>query len=268
VTPLGAAAVKMGARGLRVFPCRFRAKKPAIEDNLMLAAVDEIIIRKWWGEQGQYNIGVATGPRSGVWVLDIDGHEGERTLRQLEEKHGTLPPTVESITGDGRHLWWRWPAGAIIRNTQCRHDLPCLEWRGDGGYVLAPPSIHPSGRAYAWSVDSASEFADAPQWLIDIVTKRGGDGENDEPIGATPESWRTFIDQDHEGSHREAAIARLAGLLLRSYIIDPYTALGLCQIFNEARCHEPLARAEVFRIVDAIANLEADRRDRAEADHR
>jgi len=270
MTPLGEAALKLGAKGLRVFPCWPRRKEPAIKDNLRLAAVDEIIIRKFWGEQGRYNIGIATGRASGIWVLDIDAdHYGEQTLRELEAKHGALPPTVEVITGAGRHLYWRWPDGVDIRNAQHRDDLPGVDWRGEGGYVLAPPSIHPSGRSYTWSVDSASEFADAPEWLIDLVKtdRRNGGDDRDAVAEPTPSAvWRGLLDADHEGSRREAAIARLAGHLLRRYI-DPYLTLGICHIFNERRCCEPLARTEVLRIVDSIADREAERRERAEAAH-
>jgi hypothetical protein len=274
VTPLGEAAVRLGARGLRVFPCWPRRKEPAIRDNLRLAAVDETIIRKFWGEQGTYNVAIATGRASGIWVLDIDAdHGGEQTLRELEAKHSVLPPTVEVITGAGRHLYWRWPDGVDIRNAQVRDDLPGVDWRGEGGYVLSPPSIHPSGRAYAWSVDSASEFADAPEWLLDIVAgrkrafaRRGGDESAGAPEPTPSAVWRGLLDQDHQGSRREAAIARVAGLLLRRYV-DPYAALGICHIFNERRCREPLARTEVLRIVDSIAEREAERRDQEEAAH-
>jgi len=148
---------------MRVFPIIERQKKPAIADNLKRATTDPNIIAGWWCTR-DFNIGIATGPDSGVWVVDIDGNEGEATLRQLEAAHCALPATVEGITGGGgRHLFFRWPATKIdIRNSQIRGDIPSIDVRGEGGYVLVPPSIHPSGRRYAWSVDSASEFADAP----------------------------------------------------------------------------------------------------------
>jgi len=260
MTPLGQAAVALGAKGLRVFPCWPKRKEPAIKDNLRLAAVDETI-RRWWGEQGAYNVAIATGPGSGVWVLDLDGFDDEQWLREREAEHGALPLTVEVITGKGRHLYFRWPAGEIIRNVQDRDDFPDV--RGDGGYVLAPPSIHPSGRAYAWSVDSASEFADAPEWLLDLVTSRRKQARDSagEPIATTsPEAWRSFVDDAYEGSHRGHAVAKLAGLLLRKYV-DPFVVVSLCQFFNADRCFEPLARAEVFRIVNEIARREADRRE-------
>jgi Bifunctional DNA primase/polymerase, N-terminal len=202
MTPLGEAAVRLGAKGLRVFPCWPRRKEPAVRDNLRLAAVDEAIIRRFWGEQGTYNIGVATGRGSGVWVLDIDAdHDGEQTVRDLEAKHGALPPTVEVITGAGRHLYFKWPDGGEVRNAQHRDDLPGVDWRGEGGYVLAPPSIHPSGGVYQWSVDSAGEIAPSPPWLISLVTARGGKSGSGAAI-ALPEQWQALLSRDHEGSRR------------------------------------------------------------------
>jgi hypothetical protein len=260
-TPLGTAALALAARGLRVLPCWERSKNPITDHGLKEATSNQHKIAGWWCKR-DFNVAIATGPGSGIWVLDVDGDEGEATLRRLEAEHGALPPTIEAITGKGRHLYFRWPAGTEIRNSQVRDDIPGLDVRGDGGYVLAPPSIHPSGRAYCWSVDSANEFADAPDWLIDLVTRKGG---SDAPPATPPERWRSFIDDTYEGSHRGHAVARLAGLLLRRYI-DPFVALSLCQIFNMHRCAEPLTWNEVARIVNDIARRELARRDREEAE--
>jgi hypothetical protein len=257
MTPLGYAALKLAARGLRVFPIFARTKNPAIKDNLRLATVDDTIIRKWWNTI-DWNIGIATGPGSGVWVLDPDGPEHEGWIRAREAEHGPLPPTVEAITGNGRHLYFKWPIGSIIRNVQEHDYLPDV--RGDGGYVLAPPSIHPSGRRYAWSVDSASAFADAPEWLIAAVAK--GRTASGTVAALPPEVMRTFVDNDHDGSHRGYAISRLAGYLLRHYA-DALIVLSLCQMFNETRCVEPLDPGEVTAIVNRIARNEAQRREQS-----
>lgn len=260
MTPLGHAAVALASKGLRVFPIVKGGKEPLIKDNLKLATIDDTTIGVWW-RNIDFNIGIATGPGSGIWVLDIDGWEGEHTLRRLEEEHGSLPATVEAITGGGgRHLFFAWPASRSVRNSQTRADLPCVDVRGDGGYVVAPPSIHLSGRRYAWSVDTANEFADAPEWLLNIVAKRERNGE---PIATAPEEWRNFIDNAYEGSHRGHAIARLAGLLMRKYL-DPYVVLSLCKLFNRDRCVEPLAPSEVVRVVNTVAHREADRREQDE----
>lgn len=258
VNPLGRAALGLAAKGMRVFPLIEQKKEPLISSNIERATTDANVIRGWW-HNGNYNIGIATGGGSGIWVLDVDGEEGEQTLRKLEAEHGALPSTVEVITGNGRHLYFRWPTGIEIRNRQENNDIPDIHVRGNGGYVVAPPSIHPTGRAYAWSVDSANAFANAPHWLIELVT---GNATSDGRPATPPEAWRSFVARTYEGSHRGSAIARLAGLLLRRYI-DPYVALSLCQQFNMLRCIEPLTWFEVQRIVNDIANREADRREKA-----
>jgi hypothetical protein len=259
MTPLGAAALKLAAKGFRVFPCIERDKKPAVADNLKRATTDPNIISGWWRSR-DFNIGVATGEDSGVWVLDADDEEGEQTLRQLEAAEGALPPTVEAITGKGRHLYFRWPTGVEIRNKQDNPVMPGIDVRGNGGYVLVPPSVHPSGRVYAWSVDSAGEFADAPDWLIILVTSKiHPTGANFDTVN-NAEAWRSFVNEPVEGSHRGHAIARLYGLLVRRFI-DPIVALDLARLFNELRCKPPLDAADVVRIALAVADREADRRE-------
>lgn len=255
------AALALARKGMRVFPCIEREKEPWIKDNLRRATTDENVIRGWW-RRYELNIGIATGPGSGVWVLDIDGDEGEATLRKLEAAHGALPPTVEVITGNGRHVYFRWPTGIDILNSQERDEIPGIHVRGAGGYVVAPPSIHPSGRAYGWSVDSSKEFADAPDWLIDLVTTKGRRDNNGNPEATSSEAWRTFLAETHDGSRRGSAVARCAGLLLRKYL-DPLIVLDVVRMFNALRCDPPLADEEIVRIVVDIGSREADRRERA-----
>src|SRR6516162_2064880 len=119
------AALGLARRGLHVFPCRpprlgpkDDGKKPATRNGCRDATSDTNIIRAWWTERGDYNVAVATGPASGIMVLDVDPDDGgETALAELEEKHGALPATVESVTGGGgRHLLFKWP-GRDIRNS-------------------------------------------------------------------------------------------------------------------------------------------------------
>jgi hypothetical protein len=253
------AALQLASKGMRVFPLWPGTKEPLIKDWPKRATTDINVVRGWW-RSGHYNIGVATGEGSGIWVLDVDGDEGEATLRVLEAEHAALPPTVKVITGRGRHLYFGWPIGTEIRNSQSRDDMPGLDVRGNGGYVLAPPSVHPSGRVYSWSVDSAREFTGAPDWLLGLVTSNIYRGR--ETPASTPEQWRTFVNDTHEGSRRGKAIARLSGLLLRRFL-DPLVALDLVRLFNAAHCVPPLADDDVIRIVTDIANLEKQRRESA-----
>ena len=220
------------------------------------------------GSSAEANIGLATGSVSGVWVLDVDGDQGRETLATLVEQHGQLPKTVEVVTpgkinkktglhsGGGLHLYFRYPLGLDLRNAQDRDDVPGIDWRGNGGYVLLPPSAHPDGGNYAWSVDSADTFAEIPQWLIDLVQSKGGGAAP----ASSPEAWRTFINNTYEGSQRPRAIAKLAGLLLRKYV-EPLVALDLARLFNAAHCQPPLHDEEAVRIVRDITKREKQRRE-------
>ena len=147
-------ALSLAARGLHVFPCRPRDKKPALWNGLKGATIDQNVIVGWWSRT-DFNIGLATGKRSGVFVVDIDGMKAETELTRLEARHGALPHTVESITARGRHLFFAWPS-RMIRNSAGK-IAPGIDVRGDGGYVLAPPSC-----THADAVTNGQSIAPAP----------------------------------------------------------------------------------------------------------
>ena len=194
---------------------------------------------------------MATGAISGVFVIDVDGPDAEAELRRLEQMHGQLPPTVESITGRGRHAFFKMPRSQV-RNSVGK-IAPGVDVRGDGGYVLVPPSVHPSGRPYAWSVDSAKEFASAPDWLISKVS-----GSSSEKLAA-PTEWSHLATAGADEGQRNHALTRLCGYLLRHYI-DPFVALEILQLWNAAHCRPPLPADDVNRIVGSIAGREINRR--------
>jgi hypothetical protein len=102
MTPLGEAALRLGAKGLRVFPLAWREKFPVKgSDGYKSAQCDETLIRAMWGEQGQWNIGVATGRASGVWVTDEDGAEDARDHR--DQKHLSDAAQILPVSVVGRH---------------------------------------------------------------------------------------------------------------------------------------------------------------------
>jgi len=148
--------------------CSSPGKHPRTPSGVKDASKDVNVIRHWWHEWPNANVGIATGATSGFFVLDVDGEEGEKSLRELEKQHGALPETVESITGGGgRHLFFRWPGRAIKNKVAL---APGLDIRADGGYIVAPPSYHVSGRQYVWKYLDEVPLAEAPMWLIDILS--------------------------------------------------------------------------------------------------
>ena len=100
-------ALTLAARGFHIFPCRPRDKRPATANGLKDATTDPEIIRAWWRQQPDNNIAIATGPASGIFVVDVDGLDAEATLRRFEAEYGALPATVEVITApcDGVVVW-------------------------------------------------------------------------------------------------------------------------------------------------------------------
>jgi hypothetical protein len=143
------------------------AKEPAVKGGFRSATLNPETVKRYW-RIADRNIGIPTGSISGIWILDIDGDEGERSLRILESKYGALPSTCEVITGGGgRHLWWRYTGP--IPSTAGRVG-PGIDTRGDRGYCIVPPSA--TKRTYEWWVDSGDDLAVAPEWLLKIVRSK------------------------------------------------------------------------------------------------
>jgi hypothetical protein len=145
-----------------VFPCEPGGKRPLTYSGFWDASADPRRIEAWWRRWPDANLGVPTGERSGLLVLDIDpGADGTESLAALERVHGPLPGTARARTGGGGvHVYFRYPAGEEVRNSAGRLG-PGLDVRGEGGYVVVPPSRTRS--AYEW-LDRAPP-AD-PAWLL------------------------------------------------------------------------------------------------------
>jgi hypothetical protein len=253
-------ALAFAHRGISVFPCKPRGKVPITPHGCQDATTDADQIARWWKQNPLCNIGIATGPKSGIWVLDIDGIEGEATLSVLEQRYDAeLPATVEVITGScGRHDYFRWPGDGLPIKNSAGKIGPGIDARGQGGYVIAPPSIHPSGRRYAWSVDSASEFANAPEWLLELAHERHLNGAHGDAPRAD-DYWQHLIREGAGEGCRNASTASLAGYLLR-HGIKPSVAFELLLKWNACN-RPPLPEQELVNTIRSIAKCELARRD-------
>lgn len=257
ISPFHAAATALAKRGCAVIPCKPRTKVPALPgwQNLVLS---DAAIDAWWEDDPQYNVGVATGKRSGFIVVDLEmkkGLNGEADLRKLEEEHGPLPATVEVITpnGPGRHIYLR-----TDREIRGSYIADGIEIKADGNQVLAPPSIYPdTGTAYTWSVDSAAQIADAPEWLLAMACKTNGDGKI---AAAAPEQWQKLVADGVDDGQRDVTVTKLAGHLLRRFV-DPRVVLELMNVWNEARVRPPLPSDDISRIVNSVCFREIKRRE-------
>lgn len=164
------AALEYAARGWHVHPLRQGAKQPVTANGKNDATDHLPTVFKWWQDGSAlsaYNIGISCNP-SGLVVLDIDPRNGgSETLAWAESKLGRLPDTVMAITGgDGLHYYFRHPGGTLRGKAGDGIDVK------DHGYVLAPPSLHPSGERYEWAVGHAPgqvSLADLPSvWLDNL----------------------------------------------------------------------------------------------------
>ena len=215
-------------------------------------------MRSWWGLWLNANIGVVTGPRSGLFVLDVDtDHDGDDSLRTLETKHGALPHTVRSITGSGgEHVFLGYPVTHDCSFGNSAGLLGSgLDTRGDGGYVVAPGSRHICGRTYEWSVDHHPDdvpLAHPPAWLLDLLRQPNR-------RATPPDEWRQLVANGVREGERNQAVARVAGLLLRKDI-DAQVTLDLLMCWNRVKCDPPMSDVEIIRTVDSIAARELARR--------
>jgi Bifunctional DNA primase/polymerase, N-terminal/Primase C terminal 1 (PriCT-1) len=242
-----AAALAYAAKGWNVFPCQPRSKTPATSRGVLDATTDVERINNWW-RFADLNIGIATGLASGFFALDIDGEDGEASLRKLESEHGELPSTVEVITGKGRHCYFRIGEHGAVKNS-VGQIAPGLDIRGDGGYVLAPPSVHPSGRDYSWSVDSADEFADAPEWLHALI--HGGNTSNGAK-GKPLEHWHRVLTNTVKNGERNSTLASVCGKLLHAGLSDLTLLYDVMLCINASRCEQPIPETEVETIVASV----------------
>lgn len=169
------AALRARARGWSVLPMRPRAKAPLIPwRKLQKSPADEEQIRTWFERWPDANVGFVTGQVSGLVVVDIDPrHGGDASLKALEAEHEALPDTIESRTGGGgRHIYFRHPGGVMPNRVGVRDGV---DVRGDGGCIVLPPSVHPSGRRYRWVKSRSPDDLDAaamPQWLAELLGHR------------------------------------------------------------------------------------------------
>lgn len=134
--------------GYSVIPLKVRGKEPLIAwQEYQKRLPTEAEVRAWWDKYPQANIGIVTGKVSGIGVVDVDGPEGMKEARRL----GFTSPLV-SLTGKGRQLIYKHTEGTLCNAVR---KYPGIDIRGDGGYVVAPPSVHPNGRRYQWVGASA-----------------------------------------------------------------------------------------------------------------
>lgn len=188
------AALAYAAKGVPVFPCRADNKRPHTQHGFKEASTEASRIVAWWQRWPDAMVACPTGSMIDAWVLDVDDPGLFEATCKI-----ALPETRKSKTGKGYHLWFRWNEAAPVRNAQRSSkgwpfpSLPGAEVRGEGGYVILPPSRHPSGRWYEWERDEPA--SDGPAELLELVCTRNPPGDDTAPGEAVdlPEAFASAV---------------------------------------------------------------------------
>jgi putative DNA primase/helicase len=268
-SPLTLAALAFAQRGWAVLPlhdptphgcscgqpaCDSPGKHPRIGGGFHAASTDPEQIAAWWDQWVNANIGIAPG-RSGLVVADIDSPEAEAVAASL----GLLAEPTHSVrTGRrdfaGRHLYFLHPGG-VIPNLRLAHDAdgqvvrvsgerPGLELKADGGYVVAPPSRHASGRRY--QVIDATEPQPLPTGCRSLLNRLAA------PATRAPTATVAASNGRIPEGGRNAALTSLAGAMRRQGASVEAIRAALT-VENAARCDQPLPVAEVDAITKSVA---------------
>jgi len=229
--------------GWAVFPLVPKEKRPITANGLKNATTDVEQIVAWWTRHPTANIGIATGEVSGIVVVDVDGPAGEAALAAF----GDMPVTPVSTTGKGRHLVFLRPEQGF-RNTASKLGAS-LDTRGDGGYIVAPPSVHPNGAIYRWQEQAHPRRIIVAALPTAIITAAAAPavakpGDTSPGAVAAADLWQTIV-KDGEG--RDPQLFRFACHLLAKGIAPAYARLAVESV-NRDNLVPPLPAETVEKI--------------------
>lgn len=217
------------------------------------ATTDESVIRAWWAAEPSANVLIRTGMvgERCLVAIDIDPrHNGNESLAELIARHGELPPTPQCCTGGGGQHIFLWSPTVVPNSVGRLHDGRFgegVDIRGEGGYVIAAPSRHVSGRSYEWETSAHPadvDLAEAPQWVI--------------ALAGQPKKLRAESVEDGSGymsGGRNNALTSLAGAMRRVGTPQNIIEATLLQT-NDQECLPPLDPVEVRKIAWSVAHYE------------
>jgi hypothetical protein len=206
--------------------------------GLKNATQDGVVICSWFNNGQTVNIGILTGVESGIVVLDVDPrHGGEESLKTL----GPLPDTAKVATGGGGwHYFFRHPGHEVHNSAGELGDG--LDIRGDGGYVVAAPSVHVSGQQYRWLRDPRAGLAELPRSILDRLVRVSAAKAGRIVDGAIPKG------------QRDKTLTSLAGTMRRRGMSEAAILAALRE--ENKRCEEPLPDTDLVRISESIGKKE------------
>lgn len=246
------AALGYARRGWSVIPLRRRDKRPLIIkwEQFQRRRAAEAEIRRWFSAMPSANVGLVTGAVSGLIVLDLDCPEAVELV-----KVKGMPETPVAATGKGWHVYLAYPQPGSAPNMV--RVFGCMDVRGDGGYAVAPPSIHPSGRRYVWAKGRSPDdvpLAPPPDWLLGALRFARPAAPPATGPGRDP-AWVLELLAGVEQGRRNDAAARLAGHWLARGL-PPEEVWVLLADWNR-RNRPPLGERELRAVFESITRREA-----------
>lgn len=237
MTTMIEAALDYIKQGFKIFPVSID-KKPLTPHGLKDATQTQQGVKEFWTKYPDAGIGLCT---DGLVVLDFDAKSGGLESKELIEKqYGSLPQTrIHATGGGGFHYIYKNPNGTNIRNATKLGGYPGVDLRANGGYIVAPPSHHPSGQDYYFYILAPIEVA--PDWLVEMATTRPVTNDNP-PLEGEP---------IREGQ-RNATLTKMAGAMRRQGMTADEIETAL--LLSNKRCRpEPLPESEVKTIAKSVS---------------
>lgn len=225
-------------KGWRPIPIVAGGKTPLLPswEEYQHRSPSEAEVTEWFTRTPDANIAILTGQASALVAIDVDGPAGDAELHKLCPDVRTLT----NVTGKGRHLLFQHPGVQVPNRVRV---LPGIDIRADGGYIVAPPSTHDSGKQYQWA-DGADAWLHADTPLPRCPT----------PLLAAVQRKRSLDDPQRAipPGRRNGTLASLAGSLRRRGLSEE-VILAALKVTNETRCMPPLPDFEVAGIAASIA---------------
>lgn len=234
-SPVLSAAIAYARRGWSVFPLQGKRPLPGTAGHRD-ATTDLKVIKSWWREYPDANVGIRCDSASGPVIIDQDGPEGIPSIKSLG-----LPPTLKASSGrkHRRHYYFD---GAVEEVRRAIKVLPGVDLLGDGGYVVAPPSIHPeTGRPYRWVNERDPVVLD--ESLLKTIHEIGANGKKRQ---APP-----MPEIIYEGE-RDQILTSLAGSMRRRGASEEAILAALLEE-NELRVKPPMSLGQLKKIARSIA---------------
>jgi putative DNA primase/helicase len=263
MNPLESAAQRYAEIGWPVIPCHTPTgdsdkpcschkadcgnigKHPRTMNGVSDATTDRDKIAERWDMWEDANIGVAMGEDAGCFAIDVDPrHGGDKTLAELERKHGKLPETRTQDTGsDGAHLVFKYP-NFKLQNLNHGELGPGLDVKSDGRYIVAAPSLHFSGKRYRWR--NAAPAVAAPAWFLKLLQE----AMYKKNVSASSEVGENILD-----GQRDVTLTSLAGSMRRRGMDAAEIEAALIAV-NDRRCKPPLSASQVRKIANSVSRYE------------